>query len=130
LSSPLLRGRLPSPKLASVLELGGNYPGAWLLRRGLFLPWELGTVLDRDVVQAGLRRLAPMKHVARALEPQPRSPFARVATLEASLYMRNQLLRDTDWAGMAHSIEIRTPLVDSRLLERIAPVTLAARGAA
>ena len=27
--------------------------------------------------------------------------------------MRNQLLRDSDWAGMAHSLEIRTPLVDS-----------------
>ena len=30
--------------------------------------------------------------------------------------MRNQLLRDADWAGMAHSLEIRVPLVDERLL--------------
>ena len=36
--------------------------------------------------------------------------------------MRNQLLRDADWAGMAHSIEIRTPLVDFALLTRLAPV--------
>jgi asparagine synthase (glutamine-hydrolysing) len=26
--------------------------------------------------------------------------------------MRNQLLRDADWAGMAHSVEIRVPYVD------------------
>lgn len=38
--------------------------------------------------------------------------FDRVASLETSLYMRNQLLRDADWAGMAHSIEIRVPYVD------------------
>jgi len=38
--------------------------------------------------------------------------FDRVATLETSMYMRNQLLRDADWAGMAHSIEIRVPYVD------------------
>ena len=36
----------------------------------------------------------------------------RVATLETTLYMRNQLLRDADWAGMAHSVEIRVPYVD------------------
>jgi asparagine synthase (glutamine-hydrolysing) len=29
--------------------------------------------------------------------------------------MRNQLLRDTDWASMAHSVEVRTPLVDPHL---------------
>ena len=50
-----------------------------------------------------------------------RSPFARVASLESSLYMRNQLLRDTDWASMAHSLEVRVPLADSRLLAALAP---------
>ena len=36
--------------------------------------------------------------------------------------MRNQLLRDADWAGMAHSLEIRVPFVDVALLERVAPI--------
>ena len=40
--------------------------------------------------------------------------------LESSLYMRNQLLRDTDWASMAHSLEVRVPLVDSKLLSQFA----------
>ena len=39
--------------------------------------------------------------------------------------MRNQLLRDSDWAGMAHSLEIRVPLVDASLLRRIAPLITA-----
>jgi asparagine synthase (glutamine-hydrolysing) len=34
--------------------------------------------------------------------------------------MRNQLLRDADWAGMAHSMEIRVPLVDFKLLGSLA----------
>ena len=50
----------------------------------------------------------------------------RVATLEASLYMRNQLLRDADWASMAHSVEVRTPLVDIALLRQIAPLLIEA----
>jgi asparagine synthase (glutamine-hydrolysing) len=36
--------------------------------------------------------------------------------------MRNQLLCDADWAGMAHSLEIRVPLVDFTLLRALAPV--------
>jgi asparagine synthase (glutamine-hydrolysing) len=37
-------------------------------------------------------------------------------------YMRNQLLRDADWAGMAHSLEIRVPLVDVDLRGAVAPL--------
>jgi asparagine synthase (glutamine-hydrolysing) len=108
------------PKAAGMLELGGSYAGAYLLRRGLFMPWELGEVLDRAVVRDGLRRLRPLRLIDEALAPSPRAAFARVATLEASFYMRNQLLRDTDWASMAHSLEVRVPLVDSTLLGALA----------
>ena len=45
---------------------------------------------------------------------------ARVSALELTWYMQNQLLRDSDWAGMAHSLEIRTPLVDATLFAEIA----------
>src|SRR5439155_5573154 len=50
-----------------------------------------------------------------------RSPRAKVSALEMNWYMRNQLLRDADWAGMAHSLEIRVPLVDVTLLRAVAP---------
>jgi asparagine synthase (glutamine-hydrolysing) len=112
-----------SPKAAGLVELGGTYWGAYLLRRGIFMPWELSEVLDPDLARDGLKRLDPFKHIARALAPDPVQSFARVATLETSLYMRNQLLRDTDWTSMAHALEVRVPLVDAELLRRIAPVT-------
>ena len=113
-----------NPKAAGIIEFGGTYCGAYLLRRGLFMPWELDRLLDPEVVRAGLSRLRPLKSIAAQLPLVPSSPLARVAALEASLYMRNQLLRDTDWAGMAHSLEVRTPLVDAVLLKRVAAVGL------
>ena len=109
-----------SPKLPGIVEYGGDYAGAWFLRRGLFMPWELSSVLEPEIVREGLEHLDPRSLVHRALDPMPATPFARVATMEASLYMRNQLLRDTDWASMAHSLEVRTPLADATLLDRIA----------
>ncbi len=110
-----------SPKAAGMLEYGGTTEGAYLLRRGLFMPWELKGLLDRDTLRTGLDRLGPGFGVLRALDPAPAGNFAKIATLESSLYMRNQLLRDTDWASMAHSLEVRVPLVDARLLATIAP---------
>ncbi len=74
------------------------------------------------MVQEGLTRLQPLRLLDGALKPVSKTAFAKVATLESSFYLRNQLLRDSDWAGMAHSLEIRTPLVDYELLRRTAPI--------
>jgi len=112
-----------NPKAAGLLQYGGSYPGAYLLRRGLMLPGELGGMLDEEVLRIGLRRLRPVARVRGTLTPDPKHPVSRVAALESTNYMRNQLLRDADWAGMAHSLEIRTPLVDFEFLKALAPVT-------
>src|SRR5205085_8932089 len=50
-----------------------------------------------------------------------RESHSKVAAPELAWYMRNQLLRDADWAGMAHSVEVRVPLVDVSLFRSIAP---------
>jgi len=120
IAAPLLR-RITSAKYAGLLEYGGSYGGAYLLRRGLFMPWELPALLGPDVARAGWRELEPML----ALESTVggiHSARLRVSALEMSWYMRNQLLRDSDWAGMAHSVEIRVPLVDLDLLRAVAPL--------
>ena len=111
---------LSEPKAAGLLEFGGGYPGAYLVRRGLFLPNELRGVMDEGVAREGLRRLRPLDLLAKCLRPDPGSAIGRVSALESANYMRNQLLRDADWAGMAHSLEIRTPLVDFATLRSLA----------
>src|SRR5579862_3011277 len=108
------------PKALGLLEYSGSWAGAYLLRRGLFLPNELPAVMDRDIAVEGLRRLKPLRWLAASLGPDPRSDMGRVCVLESAHYMRNQLLRDADWAGMAHSLEIRVPLVDFTLLGGLA----------
>jgi asparagine synthase (glutamine-hydrolysing) len=109
-----------SPKALGMLEYGGDYAGAYLLRRGLFLPFELSAILGPEMAREGLRRLRPRLRLRRRMTPMPISPISRVCALESTSYLRHQLLRDADWAGMAHSVEIRTPLVDFRLLKDFA----------
>ena len=120
LSAPVLAAMGENPKAAGLVEYGAQYAGAYLLRRGLFMPWELKKILDGDTVLEGLRRLSPLRLIEATIAPRPRSPHACVSTLELTLYMRNQLLRDADWASMAHGLEVRVPLVDHILLGRIA----------
>jgi asparagine synthase (glutamine-hydrolysing) len=105
-----------SPKFAGVLEYGGSFPGAYLLRRGLFMPWELPEVLDAEIVEQGLAELQTLLRLRESV-CDGLSDFQKVSALEMSWYMRNQLLRDSDWAGMAHSVEIRVPFIDVQLLD-------------
>ncbi len=122
----LVQALLPSvarrqPKALGMLEYADSWAGAYLLRRGLFLPFELPALLGEDTTREGLRRLTPITAIASKLSPDPGSHVGRVCTLESTNYMQNQLLRDADWAGMAHSLEIRVPLVDWQLTRSLAP---------
>jgi asparagine synthase (glutamine-hydrolysing) len=122
----LLRTLLPEvarmrPKAVGMLEYSGSWAGAYLLKRGLFLPHELHCVVDPDMAREGLRRLDPLRLLTASITPDPGSDVGRICALESAHYLRNQLLRDADWAGMAHSLEIRVPLVDTEMLKALAP---------
>jgi asparagine synthase (glutamine-hydrolysing) len=118
LLAPLV-GRVTSPKYASLLEYGGTLGGAYLLRRGLYMPWELPHLMGKCMAHQGLNDLQILSGLEAIGGRQPTARLA-ISALEMSGYMRNQLLRDTDWASMAHSIEVRVPLLDVPLLCRVA----------
>jgi asparagine synthase (glutamine-hydrolysing) len=109
------------PKALGMFEYAGSWAGTYLLRRGLFLPHELPALLGEDMAREGLHRLKPLSTITAQLSPDVKSGAGRVCLLESSNYMRNQLLRDADWAGMAYSLEIRVPLVDWNLAKALAP---------
>jgi asparagine synthase (glutamine-hydrolysing) len=120
LSAPVLK-HMTSPKYASLFEFGSTVEDAYLLRRGLFLPWEVADILDPDEARQGWADLALLTRLRDGTQGL-HQPRLKVAALEMAFYMRNQLLRDSDWAGMAHSLEIRLPFVDSHLLQKLAPL--------
>ena len=104
LAAPVL-SRFTSPKYAGILEYGASYGGAYLLRRGLFMPWELSSVLDPDLAREGWQELDPIVQLENSIRGI-RTDRLRMSALEINWYMRNQLLRDSDWASMAHSLEL------------------------
>lgn len=120
LMAPVLKG-MTSPKYASLLEYGGDIAGAYLLRRALYVPWELDDLMDAETVEQGWDRLRTHSMLAASVEGIQNDNMA-ISTLETAWYMRNQLLRDADWAGMAHSLEIRVPFVDIDVFRSALPL--------
>jgi asparagine synthase (glutamine-hydrolysing) len=114
LSAPIL-SQLTSPKYAGLLEYSRTLGSAYLLRRCLYAPWELSSVLDPELARTGWQDLQSLDRLNETVRDIPNDRLA-VSALEMNWYMRNQLLRDADWAGMAQSIEIRVPYLDLDLL--------------
>jgi len=84
----------------------------YLLFRGLFSVGDVSKILGRDekeIVEA-IRKvyITPTKGIGR-------KNF--VTLLETDLYMKDQLLKDTDYMSMWHSVETRVPFLDRELID-------------
>ena len=114
-------------KLPDIVDAGEDLTALYQLAYALFLPSFQGDLLDGDpnaAVQNGL----PVE-LARELDSDiaNRTPVAAVAALELRLFLGERLLRDTDAASMAVSLETRLPLVDSVVVDAVARLPDATR---
>jgi asparagine synthase (glutamine-hydrolysing) len=108
-------------KAAALLESDGSiasmFPvGRQLLsedqRRELLSPRFLASVADR--------RDPYVRLLTDALDATPADGvMAQISFAEARTYMHDVLLRDTDQMSMAHSLEVRVPLLDHTLIEYV-----------
>ena len=92
---------------------------AYVTRRGLFAPSEVRELLQPDLWQTGSRAFELTTYVSERVNGTRFSPtgFDWISRAELQTYMANQLLRDTDVMSMAHSLEVRVPFLDHRLVE-------------
>jgi asparagine synthase (glutamine-hydrolysing) len=95
----------PGGRLARLLGSGLGDEGAYQAVRGLFAPVEVdgsnGSPAASNSSDIGYR---------------PTDSGDRVMLLELHHYLSHQLLRDTDQMSMAHSLEVRVPLLDDSML--------------
>lgn len=118
----LLARRSGNPRWRWLTRQAGSLYGAYWLRRGLYAPDELPELLGRNVSALEKGTVNPQSMLEKMAGALPSDAMAAVGQLESMAYLRNQLLRDSDWASMDHSVELRTPLVDAWLLRDLMPV--------
>ncbi|MFM1886942.1 MAG: hypothetical protein RL026_2099 [Pseudomonadota bacterium] len=117
LLAPLMLRRFGARRRAAQFAYGSNWEGLYLLTRGLRLPWDLeaGSVLDPVFLSHGLQRLAGELLPDGSLDRLGPAAVA-VSVLESRHHLTGALLRDADWAGGEHGVEIRLPFIDLSLL--------------
>ncbi len=99
-----------------------NFYGAYWLRRGLFTPDQLPELMQEKYAHAAVQAISPSALIEMMAGKLAADSTLAVGQMESQCYLRNQLLRDSDWASMDHSVELRTPLVDAWLLRDLMPV--------
>jgi asparagine synthase (glutamine-hydrolysing) len=104
------RGR----KLAGLLRDPGQFPHPYFFTRMLFPPDEAKKLMP---IGAGFAGSSWREETARAAADA--DEFSQISQLEIRGYMVNTLLRDTDSMSMAHSLEVRVPLLDRELVEYV-----------
>lgn len=107
-------------KVADALARPVTLASAYLTCRGLFAPREVKSLVAPDLWRAA-HEFDPVAYIAqRSNVPtfQP-STFTWTSCAELATYTHNQLLRDTDVMSMAHSLEVRVPLLDHLLVESV-----------
>ncbi|MBI3669962.1 MAG: asparagine synthase (glutamine-hydrolyzing) [Acidobacteria bacterium] len=107
-------------KLAAVWRDADDLPHPYFLVRALFTPEQSSRLLNGSLesVAADSPWRAWLAESAR--QAATLDSFAAVSCLEMRTYMVNTLLRDTDTVSMSHSLEVRVPLLDHRLVEYVA----------
>jgi asparagine synthase (glutamine-hydrolysing) len=95
-----------------------NINGAWWLRRSVLTPYEAFNLMN---MQNFAKDFSVDKVIEEMVGVKIKNNVLRLSQIESKMYLRNQLLRDADWASMYHGVELRTPLVDSYLLSSLKP---------
>jgi asparagine synthase (glutamine-hydrolysing) len=94
--------------------------GAWLLKRSISTFKNLFFLKKNIKNTEELNNSFFYKKIFSSVSKKPcKSIRLKLAQIESVIYLRNQLLRDSDWASMYHGVELRTPFVDVFLLNNL-----------
>ncbi|MEK9154590.1 MAG: asparagine synthase (glutamine-hydrolyzing) [Patescibacteria group bacterium] len=93
--------------------------------RGLFSPQETAKILGIDLkdVQDFLQKFYDSFFASNNASFNALHPVNLLSFLEMKLYLQNQLLKDTDFMSMHHSVEVRVPFLDHPLVEYLSSLS-------
>lgn len=104
-------------KLPAMIEQGGSLLGLYQIAYALFLPETQRALLHESIRSEFLPDGLPgIRREAMLAEIEGREPLDAISALEHRMFLGERLLRDTDAASMAASLETRLPFVDTELL--------------
>ena len=128
------------PSLDLMSLIGGRYQKLGYLKnndilsfylaiRGLFMPQEAAEILDineseiKNFLEEFYSQSGYFRGRANGSEGisalASLRPVDLLSYMELKFYLQNQLLKDTDFMSMRHSVEVRVPFLDHKLVEYV-----------
>ena len=108
-------------KYSGIFKYGRNLNSAFLLKRSLFLPQEIKELISKKEFKDGYEELNFFDNSLNEIE-KIKDKKLSIMYLEIKYYLCSKLLRDSDWASMSNSVELRTPFVDWFYFKKILPL--------
>ena len=133
LKSPLKLGSLFGGKYSKLSYFANDDILSFYLGiRGLFTPQETAKILNTNIQEVNnfmdkLSHQCPVdwtdtdegRQLEQLQQLEQLHPINLLSYLELKFYLQNQLLKDTDFMSMYHSIEVRVPFLDHLLVEYV-----------
>lgn len=102
-------------KIRNIIQKDLKDLSLYIFARSLFLKDEIKDVaekqlnffIDKEINYAEIQYLNELEE--KLFEK-------KISFFESNIYMKNQLLRDSDWSSMANSIELRVPFANSEVI--------------
>jgi asparagine synthase (glutamine-hydrolysing) len=107
------------------LENGASSRELYLLMRGFFAPQHVMRLMD--VTSTEVSGFVERHFSGLTAEADGDVSASAFNYFEFKRYLHDQLLRDSDVFSMAHSIELRVPLLDHRIVEYAAALSPSAK---
>ena len=101
-------------KLLILMKDKESIPWLYYVKRGIFMPHEINKFFNIKTIKDHIDN-----YILKTERLCDSNILSSLSKIEFENYLKNQLLRDSDWAGMASSIEIRVPFVDANFISNL-----------
>src|SRR5262249_42006051 len=118
-SSAMMPPQTRWAKLPEMVRHSDDLLALYQLAYALFLPGFQRELLAPGFAEALADGLPPAMRQRVTAETRARTPLSAISVMEQRLFLGERLLRATDAASMAASLEQRVPLVDQVLFESV-----------
>ena len=108
-------------KYAGVLKYSHNTFESFMLQRCVFTPEEIADLINTKIIDEEMSNLE-LQQQKEINDKDFENEQLKIMYFEIKYYLCSKLLRDSDWASMANSVELRTPFVDWFFFNELLPL--------
>ena len=103
-------------KLQNIFQKDLRDLSLYIFSRSLFIENEINSIIKNNL-NIDVPHFVDNENLHSEYHVKEKLIEKKISYYESNIYMKNQLLRDSDWASMSKSIELRVPFANSEIID-------------